>query len=106
MDPLTMAMIGGGVGLLKGELVDRPREQRERNYQSVVARYSPWTGMQPTPPKEADPFGSALQGGMTGAMLGQSMQTTDLQNQLMQKQLQSGASPWMGMGPYPGAMMA
>lgn len=76
MDPLTMAAIMGGVGLLKSELLDRPKEDRQRELAAVTARWSPWTGMAPQAIKEADPFGSALQGASAGAMMGQQMNLT------------------------------
>ena len=74
MDPLTLALIGGGAGLLKSELIDRPKEERQRKQAAITARWSPWTGMAPGPIQEADPFGSALQGGLAGAMIGQANQ--------------------------------
>lgn len=110
MDPiLTPMLAGAGIGLLKSEVFDRPKSERERKMAAETMRYSPWTGMTPQPVKEADPMGSALQGGMTGAMFGQNMQTANNQNALMKAQMDAlnrGQSPWMGMGPYPGAMMA
>lgn len=76
MDPLTLALIGGGAGLLKSELLDRPKEERQRKQAAITARWSPWTGMAPGQIQEADPFGSALQGGLTGAMIGQNIDVT------------------------------
>ena len=70
MDPMTIGLLAGA-GLLKSELVDRPREERQRKQAAITARWSPWTGMAPGQIQEADPFGSALQGGLTGAMLSQ-----------------------------------
>jgi hypothetical protein len=74
MDPMTIGLLAGA-GLLKSELVDRPREERQKA--AVTARWSPWTGMAPNQIQEADPFGSAIQGGLTGAMLSQSQQKID-----------------------------
>lgn len=71
MDPLTAAAVLGGVGLLKSEFIDRPREDRQRKMAAVTARWSPWTGMSPNQIQEADPFGTAIQGGLAGAMIGQ-----------------------------------
>lgn len=72
MDPITMGLlIGGGAGLLKNELVDKPQHKRMQLAEAEKTRYSPWTGMQGqtlTPPSA---FGSALQGATTGAMIGQ-----------------------------------
>lgn len=77
MDPITMAAIMGGAGLLKSELVDRPREERQRQQAAVTARWSPWTNMAPNQVREADPFGAALQGGITGAVMAQNLQGGD-----------------------------
>jgi hypothetical protein len=63
--------------LAKSELIDRPREERQRQQAANTMRYSPWTGMAPNAVQEADPFGSAIQGGLTGAMLSQSQQKLD-----------------------------
>lgn len=71
MDPLTLAAIGAGVGLAKSELIDRPREQRQRKSAAEIMRWSPWTGLSAGSIKEADPFGAALQGGLAGGMIGQ-----------------------------------
>lgn len=126
MWPLIAGMAAGG--LLKSELIDRPREDRQRQMQAEIARYSPWSGMQANPGaiSEADPFGSALQGGMTGAAFGQNMDSaaaadktaaanaklTDAQTNAFntqndyyqQKLAQNGGqqqSPWMSVGrPY------
>lgn len=57
-------VIGAGLGMLKSELFDRPKEQRERNLQAATAALSPWTGMKAQPVKEADAMAAALQGGM------------------------------------------
>jgi len=81
-----MAGIGAGVGLLKSEFVDRPRADRERRREGQIAQWSPWTGMQPNRVSEADPMGLMMQGGMTGAMLGQGMARTDKMNEMMDVQ--------------------
>ena len=103
MDPLTLALIGGGVGLAKSEIFDRPQAQRDRRMAAETMRYSPWTGMQPEKVKEADPLGNVMQGAMTGGMMGQNMTMVDNQNALMKAQTDAlnrgGYSPWMGM-PY------
>lgn len=76
MDPMTIALLAGA-GLAKSELVDRPREQEQRRQAAITARWSPWTGMSPNAIQNADPFGSAIQGGLTGAMLSQNQQKLD-----------------------------
>ena len=71
MDPLTLSLILGAAGFAKSQLIDRPKEARDRKFESVKAMWAPWTGMQPNAVKEADPFGSTIQGAFTGASLGQ-----------------------------------
>lgn len=56
---MTLA-IGAGIGLAKSELIDRPKEKRERALAAATQRYSPWTGLAAQPVHEADPLGSAL----------------------------------------------
>jgi hypothetical protein len=76
MDPLTLAAIGAGVGLLKSEMIDRPREQEQRRRNAEIARWSPWTGMQGEAVNPADPFGSSLTYGLTGYSLGQNIEAS------------------------------
>lgn len=76
MDPITLAAIMGGAGLLKGELIDRPREERQKKLAAETIRWSPWTGITPGGIQEADPFGAMLQGATTGAVLGQNLNLT------------------------------
>lgn len=86
--PLIALGIGAGVGLLKSELIDRPREQRQRKTRAAEIRYSPWTGLTPSQQvQEADPLGSALQFGSTGAMLGQSIESRDFNKNFNEKLL-------------------
>ncbi len=73
MDPLTMAAIMAAVGAAKGEFIDKPREQKQRNVAATTQQWSPWTGMQAGPIKEHDTLGSAMQGAVTGYSLGQNM---------------------------------
>lgn len=67
-------------GLAKSEFIDAPKAERQRKLQGEIARYSPWTGMKPTPVKEADPFGSALEFGGTGAAMSHNMKLDDAQS--------------------------
>ena len=107
MDPLTLGLLLGGAGLLKSEVVDRPKERRQRKLAAETQRYSPWTGLRAGEIQEADPFGSTLQFGLTGASLGQSVaaqeqakQMADLQKKLLEGQLKSqnfGGVPWSGL---------
>lgn len=68
MDPITLGLLlGGGLGLTKGVL-DGEKERKDRKQQAETARWAPWTGMQPTAVKRADPIGSTMQGGLAGGM--------------------------------------
>ncbi len=57
-------------GLAKSELIDRPAAEKQRKLAAKTQELSPWTGMEAAPVKEADPFGSGLQFGATGAAIG------------------------------------
>lgn len=97
MDPITMALIGAGVGGAKGMFIDRPREQRQRKLAAETIRYSPWTGMSPKNYEEADLLGSTMQGGMAGAGLGMNMEDFQSRKALRDAQLgwyQAGSNPY------------
>lgn len=96
MDPLTMMAIGAGVGVGKNLLFDAPRERKDRELAAATARYSPWTGMQPQQVQRADMLGNAMQGGMTGAMLGQSMDAQASQKGLIDAQKSAGVAASQG----------
>lgn len=68
---LVGAGIGALAGLLKSELVDKPREDRDRELAAATQRLNPFTGLKAAPIREADPIGTAMQFGLTGASLGQ-----------------------------------
>lgn len=71
MEPLTMAALMAGMGLAKSELIDRPREQRQRRAEAERIKWSPWTGMNYAPQvEEARPFDAAFQGAVAGAQFG------------------------------------
>lgn len=91
MDPLTMALIMGGIGLGKSMLVDAPAQRRMEEIESIKTKYSPWTGQHGdmAKVKVADPFGTAAQFGMTGAMLGQSLENQAL-DRAIKERLASG----------------
>lgn len=76
MDPVTIGVMAG-LGLAKSELIDRPREEEQRRRAAITARWSPWTGMAPGGIQTADPLGSAMEAGLTGAMLSQNQQKLD-----------------------------
>lgn len=61
--------IGAGVGLLKNQLVDVPREKKQRTLAAATQKYAPWTGMSAQPIQQADALGNALQFGSTGASM-------------------------------------
>lgn len=123
MGPLILgALAGAGLGLLKGE-ADKKREKKERLLNAEIVRYSPWTRLNPEPVQSADPMGSILQGGLSGAMMGQGIAGVNAQNAALSAQgaaaapgaappptympgqgmaPYANASPWTGMSPAPG----
>ena len=84
---LPLIAAGIGAGLLKSQFIDKPKEERQRRLAAETQRLSPWTGMQAGPIQEADPFGSALQMGTTGAMLGQGIQGMENQQAITDAQV-------------------
>lgn len=80
--------IGGGSMLLKSELIDAPKAERQRKLAAETQRYSPWTGLKANPVQEADPFGSTLQGAAAGASAGSQMK------------LQNAQADWLNKNPY------
>lgn len=115
MGPLALAAIMGGAGLAKSHFIDRPAEERQRRVQAETTRYSPWTGMQAAAPKPTDYLGNTMQGAMTGATLGQGMETQAQQKKFQDAQMarwdsealaqqaaqggSAGAYGWGGMAP-------
>lgn len=63
--------LGAGAGLLKNELVDKPQNEAMQAAEAEKTKWSPWTGMKGQTLKPPSAFGSMLQGGATGAMIGQ-----------------------------------
>jgi hypothetical protein len=96
---LPMLLAGAGLGLLKSKLVDEPQADAQRKLAATTAELSPWTGLTPTMPKEANALGSMMEGGLAGAQLGQSLKTTDMNQQLLQSKLneQNAINPVTGM---------
>lgn len=86
MLPLILA---GGM-IAKQQLVDKPREERQRKLQAITAQYSPWTGMTPQAVQESSPFEAGLQGAASGLAMGQNM---DMQ-QAQMNALKSQAGYW------------
>jgi hypothetical protein len=87
MGPLGMMALMGGMGLAKDVLVDQPKAARDRKLQAAIAQYSPWTGMAPQTQglSGTDTLGTAMQGGMAGAQLGQAMEAQQAYNNYMQQ---------------------
>lgn len=70
MWPLILA--GAGVGAMRSMQQEQQAKQ-DRKREAEIARWSPWTGMQAQRPGNPDYMGNLMQGGMTGAMMGQAM---------------------------------
>jgi hypothetical protein len=69
MDPFTIALLGGGLFGLGKTAYDSAGRSSDKEVQAATTRYSPWTGMKGAQPREVDPFGNVLKGGLSGAML-------------------------------------
>lgn len=83
--PILMA-VGAGLGAAKYEQ-DRRNADRQRQSESTIAAYSPWTGMQAQRVNDPDFMASTLQGASTGASLGQSMENADAAKALQASQV-------------------
>ena len=96
MWPLIAAM--AGMGLLKG-MTDKNKAEAGNDVQVAKARYQNFTGDKPGDLQFVNPWGSALQGGLGGAMFGQSMESAKSAQNLADAQayrLNSGGSGWGG----------
>lgn len=71
MDPITLGLLGAGLGMAKTGLVDAPNARRQRELQAKTALYSPWTNLKPENVHSPDALGSALQGGVSFYQMGQ-----------------------------------
>lgn len=80
--PITLALIGAGVGVGKGVLYDQPQAERDRKLAAETQRFSPWTGLKAQPVKEANVMGDAMTFGLAGASMGQNMEAAKAQNGL------------------------
>jgi hypothetical protein len=68
---LTPMLIGAALGAAKHFGIDAPNEKASRKANAKIMRYSPWTGIAPTPVREAPGlFSSALQGAALGNVAG------------------------------------
>lgn len=105
MDPITLGLIGAGVGVAKHELIDVPQERRQTRLAAQTAAYSPWTGMTPQLPQHTNALGTGLQSGLVGFQLGQGMEMQNMQKNYMdqmiqrQQQMPMGAPKPMGGSP-------
>lgn len=70
MDPITLAIIGGALGLGKGAGNSSAASAQNR-LNAETARYSPWTKMQPGEFKTSNLIGDILGGAGSGLALGQ-----------------------------------
>jgi len=61
--------IGAGVGLLKNELIDKPKARKAKELQAKLETYSPWTGVHGRAVDTPDTFESMLKYGATGASM-------------------------------------
>lgn len=93
MDPLTLAAILGGTGLLKSIGPDKWKEDRQRELASQTQRYSPWTHLQAGDIQEADPLSATIQGGVQGAALGQNYQNNEAAKSYLNRQAGLGTQP-------------
>ncbi len=103
--PLMAMAIGAGVGLLKSETVDKNKEKRQRKLAAETQRLSPWTGMSAGPINEADPLGSMLAFGGTGAQMGAGIQQAGLNQKIAEQALAKGATSGGYQGGGSGAVM-
>lgn len=85
-----------GLGLLSG--MNQQKQQKKYNQAAAeYNRYSPWTGRTMQQRFDAqDPMSGALQGGVSGLMLGQNLKNAQLQNDLMAKQINTMNGASMG----------
>ena len=97
MDPLTMMLIGSAIGLGKSELIDKPKEDRQRKLAARTIELSPWTGLKANPIEEADPFGSALKYGATGYSMGEDSADKEFKKEMAK---QMAASLTQKRNPY------
>lgn len=80
-----------GAGLLKSQLIDKQKAERDRKLRAEEIRLSPWTKMGPmTDVKEADPMGSALAFGAAGSQIKNGMAQQNL-NEKIANRLDQGA---------------
>jgi hypothetical protein len=103
---MSYVMVGAAAaGLLKSQLIDRQKEDRDRKLAAETQRLSPWTGLKAGPIKEADPVGSTLAFGATGMQGKANMEQQELNKKLAEKALNQTYTPVnVNMGGGPGRM--
>src|SRR3954464_12446328 len=79
---IALAGAAAGLGLLKGEFIDKPNEEKDRILQATTDRYSPWTGMRGRNVERSNPLGEAIAAGTQGMALGQNMEHAEAENKL------------------------
>ena len=102
MLPLALAAGGAALGAYNG-YQDNKREQKDRQIAATTARYSPWTGMQAQPVQRSKGMlGGAAQGGLSGAMLGQNINSMNAQDNYLKSQTPAdAAAATPGVSPAP-----
>lgn len=96
MDPITIMALGtaagAGMGYFQGEEQKR-KERRDTALAAEMARWSPWTGMQPTPIGRANASGNIGQGAMTGLAMGQNINQMNAYSDWLKAQDAKAAAP-------------
>lgn len=70
---MSLALIGAGIGALKGATVDKWKADRANWLNEMTQRYSPWTGLKAGPMAEYDVLDSAMKYGGAGLSMDQNM---------------------------------
>ena len=73
MDPVTLALIMGGSGLAKSELIDTPAARQKALLEAEKTRYSPWTGMRGEDAQYKSSLDQGIGMAMGGAKFGQDL---------------------------------
>lgn len=73
-----LGLMGAGAGMAKHEFDDLPKEESQMRLAAETEKYAPWTGLHGKMPERSSGFGSVMQGGTTGLMLGQGLSSAGL----------------------------
>lgn len=93
---MSWLVVGVSAGsLAKSELVDVPKEKRQRQLAASTQRYAPWTGLKANPIQEADPAAATMSGAVTGLGMKTNMQDAAAKDNLMNQQ-----ANWLKSNPY------